>query len=348
MFYRVLMLLFFGFLPTSLAWAAPAQQLFGDWLVTCNNQNYCVTRNVGLHHGLVMTLSRSAGAATDAALRIELGGVGNPVAALAAIGPRLQLDGKPLHFDGKHWQIADKLIKTGDSVSIDAFLQQAQEGKEITLQNGLQSISLKGLKAALLFIDNRQKRVGSETAWVGKGEEPPLSVPPAPALRTVGKAEVAQSPLSRDELNELIDYGNERMNASPCSLDPFRREIRVTALTDEKVLLMTSCEAGAYNTVWLAWLVLRKTPHLARQVRLALPFQPPGNAPRDIELINASFDEQRHELVTFDKGRAPGDCGIQTRWRYDGQRFNLTRYAQQPQCDNWQGPDAWPTLWITR
>ncbi|MFK9714757.1 DUF1176 domain-containing protein, partial [Escherichia coli] len=85
-------------------------------------------------------------------------------------------------------------------------------GKEITLQNGLQSISLKGLKAALLFIDNRQKRVGSETAWVGKGEEPPLSVPPAPALRTVGKAEVAQSPLSRDELNELIDYGNERMN----------------------------------------------------------------------------------------------------------------------------------------
>ncbi|WP_219990185.1 DUF1176 domain-containing protein, partial [Klebsiella pneumoniae] len=27
---------------------------------------------------------------------------------------------------------------------------------------------------------------------------------------------------------------------------------------------------------------------------------------------------------------------------------NLTRYAQQPQCDNWQGPDAWPTLWITR
>lgn len=77
-------------------------------------------------------------------------------------------------------------------------------------------------------------------------------------------------------------------------------------------------------------------------MRLALPFQPPGNAPRDIELINASFDEQRHELVTFDKGRAPGDCGIQTRWRYDGQRFNLTRYAQQPQCDNWQGPDAGP------
>jgi hypothetical protein len=165
------------------------QQLFGDWLVTCNNQNFCVARNVGLHHGLVMTLSRSAGAVTDASLRIELGGIGNPVAALAPIAPRLLLDGKPLALTDKHWQVADKLINTGDSVTIDAFLQQVQEGRAITLVNGLQSVSLQGLKAALLFIDSHQKRVGSETAWVGKGEEPPLSVPPAPALRAVGKVD---------------------------------------------------------------------------------------------------------------------------------------------------------------
>lgn len=204
------------------------------------------------------------------------------------------------------------------------------------------------MKAALFFIDDRQKRVGSETAWVGKGEEPPLSVPPAPALRGVASAETAQSPLGREELNDLMDYGNERMTNSHCSLDPFRREIRVTALTDDKVLLMTSCESGAYNTVWLAWLVSRQRPYVARQVRLTLPFQPPGEAPREIELINASYDDRRHELVTLDKGRGAGDCGIQTRWRFDGQRFSLSRYAQQPTCDNWQGPDAWPTLWITR
>ena len=158
MLYRVLFFLLFGLLPASWAWAAPVQQLFGDWLVTCNNQNFCVARNVGLHHGLVMTLSRSAGAVTDASLRIELGGIGNPVAALAPIAPRLLLDGKPLALTDKHWLVADKLIKTGDSVTIDAFLQQVQEGQAITLVNGLQSISLQGLKAALLFIDSHQKR----------------------------------------------------------------------------------------------------------------------------------------------------------------------------------------------
>ncbi len=60
-----------------------------------------------------------------------------------------------------------------------------QEGKAITLRDGNQTISLSGLKAALLFIDAQQKRVGSETAWIKKGDEPPLSVPPAPALKEV-------------------------------------------------------------------------------------------------------------------------------------------------------------------
>lgn len=194
MWYRVILFLLCGLLPASLVRAAPAQQLFSDWQVTCNNQNFCVARNVGLHHGLVMTLTRSAGAATSASLRIELGGVGNPVAALAPIAPRLQLDGKPLALSDTHWQIADKLLKTDDNVTIDAFLQQVQNAQTITLEKGLQTISLQGLKAALLFIDSRQKRVGNETAWVGKGEEPPLSVPPAPALRSVVKMEGAQSP----------------------------------------------------------------------------------------------------------------------------------------------------------
>ncbi|PLN26744.1 DUF1176 domain-containing protein, partial [Klebsiella pneumoniae] len=52
MLFRVIFFLFLAVLPCSQAWSAPTQQRFNDWLVTCNNQNFCVTRNVGLHHGL--------------------------------------------------------------------------------------------------------------------------------------------------------------------------------------------------------------------------------------------------------------------------------------------------------
>ncbi|PLO88620.1 DUF1176 domain-containing protein, partial [Klebsiella quasipneumoniae] len=53
MLFRIIFFLFLAVLPCSQAWSAPAQQRFNDWQVTCNNQNFCVTRNVGLHYGLV-------------------------------------------------------------------------------------------------------------------------------------------------------------------------------------------------------------------------------------------------------------------------------------------------------
>lgn len=345
--YRVLLLLFLGLLPASLTWASPVQQVFSDWLVTCNNQNFCITRNVGLHHGLVITLSRSAGARMDATLRIDLGGLANPVAAAPPIAPRLLLDGKPLQRSDAHWTVQPKGLSTTDSATIEAFLQQVQDGDALTLEKGVQVASLKGLKAALLFIDSQQKRVGNETAWVRKGDEPPLSVPPAPALKSVAKVNPTPTPLNRGEYNDLLDYGTWRMNNTPCSLDPLRREVWVSALTDDKALMMISCESGAYNTIYRAWLVSRKKPFVAHPVRLRLPFQPAEREGRDIELMNLTFNEKTRELVTLEKGRGLGDCGVQTRWRYDGQRFRLVRYAGQPQCDNWQEPDAWPTQWIT-
>ncbi len=345
--YCVFLLFFICVLPAPRVWAAPAQQSFSDWQVTCNNQNFCVARNTGEHRGLVMSLSRSAGAKTDASLRIDLGGLSAPPVKEPDIAPRLLLDNVPLKLTSQHWQLTPWHLKTDDTGTITTFLKTIQEGQALTLRGGKQTISLAGLKAALLFIDAQQKRVGSETAWIKKGDSPPLSVPPAPALKKVAVVNPTPTPLTHNELNDLLDYGNWRMNHSQCSLDPNRREVRVTALTDDKALMIISCEAGAYNTVDLAWLVSRKKPFAARSVRLRLPFTPSSQS-SDMELMNASFDEKTRELTPLALGRGIGDCGIQTRWRFNGQRFRLVRYAEEPSCDNWNGPDAWPTLWITR
>ncbi len=345
--YCVFLIFFICVLPAPRVWAAPAQQSFSDWQVTCNNQNFCVARNTGEHRGLVMSLSRSAGAKTDASLRIDLGGLSAPPVKEPDIAPRLLLDNVPLKLTSQHWQLTPWHLKTDDTGTITTFLKTIQEGQALTLRGGKQTISLAGLKAALLFIDAQQKRVGSETAWIKKGDSPPLSVPPAPALKKVAVVNPTPTPLTHNELNDLLDYGNWRMNHSQCSLDPNRSEVRVTALTDDKALMIISCEAGAYNTVDLAWLVSRKKPFAARSVRLRLPFTPSSQS-SDMELMNASFDEKTRELTTLALGRGIGDCGIQTRWRFNGQRFRLVRYAEEPSCDNWNGPDAWPTLWITR
>lgn len=62
------------------------------------------------------------------------------------------------------------------------------------------------------------------------------------------------TPLTHNELNDLLDYGTWRMNHSQCSLDPNRREVRVTALTDDKALMIISCEAGRTTpSTWRGW-----------------------------------------------------------------------------------------------
>ncbi|RPH21037.1 DUF1176 domain-containing protein [Buttiauxella warmboldiae] len=347
MFLRQESLFLFLFFIASAGFAAPAQKSFSDWQVTCNNQNFCSSRNTGLHQGLVMTLTRSAGAHTDATLRIDLGNMTTAEAKTPPIAPRLAVDGEPLRLDLAKWQETPHHLKTSDADSINGFLEQVANAGAITLAQGQGNISLSGLKAALLFIDSQQQRVGSETAWIKKGDDPPLSVPPAPALKEVALTNPTPTPLTQGELSDLLDYGTWRMNNSQCSLDPARREVRVFALSDDKALLLTGCEAGAYNVVDLGWIVSRQKPFAARQIRLKLPFKP-GSGNNELELMNAGYDENNKELTTLAKGRGIGDCGVATRWRFDGQRFRLVRYAEEPACDLWNGSASWPTLWVTK
>ncbi len=266
-------------------------------------------------------------------MRIELGGLEPSHVKESEIASRLLLDGASLALSGEHWRITPWQLMTDDPVTISAFLQTVQDAKAITLQKGAQNLSLIGLKAALLFIDAQQKRRGERNRLDRKGDEPPLSVPPAPALKGVAVINPTPTPLTQQERSELLIMVTGASMVFAARIDPLRREMRVTALTDDKALLMIGCEAGAYNTIDLAWIVSRAKPLTSSAVRLSLPFKTDAES-RDMELTNATFDEKSRELVTLAKGRGLADCGIQTRWRYDGQRFRLARYAQEPSCDN--------------
>ncbi len=158
--------------------AAPVQVRFSDWLVTCNNQRYCQTRNVGQHHGLVLSISRSAGARGDMALRIELGSLYAPSTRLPAIEGRLLLDGAPLEFNKKVWEITPHRLQTTDAFTITTLVRTLANGKNITLQNDQANIVLDGLQTALMFIDTQQQRNGNQSAWIQTGNAPPSRPPP--------------------------------------------------------------------------------------------------------------------------------------------------------------------------
>ncbi len=88
---------------------------------------------------------------------------------------------------------------------------------------------------------------------------------PGTGIKGIAVINPTPVPLSEEERDDLLDYAAWRVNGIRCSLDPLRRETQVSALTDDKALLIVNCEAGAYNTIDLARVVSRKNARLARR-----------------------------------------------------------------------------------
>jgi hypothetical protein len=329
--------------------AAPLQKTFTDWQITCNNLNHCVARNIPGDNGLVMTISRHAGVNDRPLLRIDYGNRYTGELKGEALADNLLLDQQRLRPDFKHWTIEMHHLTTSHPIAIDEFLAQIMNADNIQFTARPQAmISLHGLKAALLLMDDIQGRVGTLSAWIKRGNRKVWEVPPEPALPLLRRFDRSPAPLTREETSGLIDFGTWRVNADECSLDPMRREVRVAPLTDSRALLLVSCEMGAYNVIDLAFEVTRSQPWVARGLTLTLPFVPPQRTEKNMEIINAEYDAATGQLYTFAKGRGLGDCGNASRWQFIGQEFVLAEYAEESTCDAWHGSDDWPTLWISQ
>lgn len=329
--------------------AEPLQKIFSDWQITCNNQNTCVARNIPGDNALVMTITRHAGANDRPLLSIDYGNRYTGEQKGGALKDNLLLNGQRLRPDLKHWEVSDHHLATAHTISIDEFLAQVMDADTLQLlyRSGA-NISLHGLKAALLLMDDVQGRVNGMSAWVKRGERGMYDVPPSPSVPEITPPRRAPLPLTREETAGLLDFGTWRINTETCSLDSQRREVRVSPLTDQKALLLISCEMGAYNVIDLAFEVSRTVPYVAKGLSLTLPFTPPNRSEKQLELINAEYDVDNSTLLTFSKGRGLGDCGVATRWQYNGREFVLAEYAEEQTCDAWHGSDDWPTLWTSK
>lgn len=329
--------------------AQPLQKTFSAWQISCNNINSCEARSLSGDRRLAMTISRRAGADDRPLLRIDYGNRYSGELNGEALQDNLLLDGEPLHLNLSAWQTRSHHLLTAQGSEVDDFIARVMNAKTLQLADHPEALlSLRGLKAALLLMDDVQGRVNNVSGWIRRGDAATADLPPAPALPQLAEAHYPPRALTREESRELVDFGTWHINNDACSLDPLRREVSVSPLSDDRALMLVSCEMGAYNLIDLAFEVTRQPPFVARGITLTLPFTPPGRSDRQLELINARFDADSGRLDTFSKNRGLGDCGVATRWQYDGRQFVLAEYAQESTCDAWHGSDRWPTLWVTQ
>ncbi len=293
-----------------------------DWELVCDNTRTCraagyQAESSGITEPVSMLITRKAGPGTSVEIELQTGG------ETPAKGPVRFKVGKAA-LSG----LKDSSASL-DQDQVRAVLPELLKNDDATLTDrGGQKwvLSLSGLNAVLLKMDEVQGRVGTPGALVRRGSKPESSVlPPVPA--PVVKAVVPPKARPGDDALAARIFPSLRQSDAKddCNNhDDFNaKSLNVARLTDRKVLLSFGCGMGAYNYSSVLWIANDKPPY----------------APVAIE-ANGDFDEKDGSVTSSMKGRGVGDCWSSETWSFDGKDFVRTGAAGDGMCRGFAG-GAW-------
>ena len=331
--------------------AAPVYRTFRDVTVACDNISRCAAIGVtDSAPGLVLSLTRDAGADGTQALLLS--------------APWADVDASTLQLDGVAapaiaalpWQRdagESAALRIEDPAAIARFLDLVRDGTRLDDDQD-RSVSLSGLNAALLYIDEHQQRLDTPGAWARRGERDPAAIPAAPALPVLVRPASAPPPLSDADATRLT--GSVRasqaaaLRAHECNEAggdfDVSREDAAYPLDASHALVFISCYSGAYQGSSLVFRAARDGSDVTRLTLPAPKFSDDSvNPSEDFDLlVSPGLDAANGTLAQFAKGRGIGDCGFEATWQFDGQAFQLSHYAEMQTCGGLSA-DAWPVLW---
>jgi hypothetical protein len=191
----------------------------------------------------------------------------------------------------------------------------------------------------MLWIDEQQKRVGTVTAVIGRGDKPASAVPPLPAAAVVRVARIAPGPAPKMPSAAVLAKARKACDAA----EELTAAEDATRLGGDQVMYWFRCEdmSGAYNYYYALVIAAPGGPPRIAQ----FPF-PPESSRRDDDAdfaVNPVFDPKTGTLATLNKGRGLSDCGGQSEWVWDGTAFRMLATKGMPACKGIPAGD-WPTL----
>jgi hypothetical protein len=331
-------------LPSLIALAVAAApqpselRTFQDWTVACDN---------GLGCEAVALLPDDAegdsdwSAWTTLMLRRGAHPGDRPVLLLQNVDgePAMLLaDDRPLavRFSGN----VDGFTVLGDeSVLVEVLRTASRLEVRDAAGSSLGRISLAGAAAAMLYMDEKQRRLGTVTALVRRGSRPASAVPGPPALEQVRRSPAAtdQAPAIGESLVAQLRAQAECDPPDVLGDQPIETEQIATGTT----LVLVPCMRGAYNFSSLPVIAERVGGRLAARIA---PFDSQWAMPSNGHpiLVNAMWDADERRLHEYSKGRGLGDCGTRADYVWDGSRFRLVHQEEMGEC---RGSLYYVTTW---
>jgi hypothetical protein len=312
-------------------------QTFQDWAVACDNTRHCEAtgfqREEDFDFPVSLWLARDAGASkpTHARLTVIAPNGTDPRTVSVRIG-RLVVPGIRVGDDAP------------DSEALASLLPEMLEADTAEVSDGgsTWTLSLAGIKAALLVVDETQGRLGTRSAWVRKGQRPEAAVLPALPTPQVRPAPLP-APRPGDDaliapiLAAVAVTDRECHDSLPDAQNP---ETTITRLSATRVLVMRECGRAAYQGDSGAWIANSRPPYLPKRVH----FPTPDGEPTDT-LMNAAFTDG--VMNVYMKGRGLADCVTSASWTWTGADFALTEASSAPLCRGIPGGGFGLRTWTT-
>lgn len=323
-----------------------AQRVFGDAVATCDNRGACsilalaseddedpawlrIEREPDETRLLTLSIRTPRGAPPDRRWRLYVDD--RPVHQVAPNEIHCEADDTPGLCEG--------VDLTGEAL-VEPLVRDLLDAAALSVSADgapIGHVSLRGIKAAALWVDERQKRLATPTALVRRGSTPFRPSAPQPLPRLRGTLDAWQPQLS----GAVARFESARRALAEGECDPDGRGgDRLWRHRDGRWLAALDCAFGPY---WVAsqWLV-SDDGRAWRPLPLVGPHAD-DQEPRGV-LREAAFDETLGILSTRAPRRGAGDCGVERSFVDTGGAFTLYLDRRMPICRGLPA-DVWPVLY---
>lgn len=335
---------------------ASGDKSFKDWYAACDNLRNCsaygfdpatnsgylrVERGGAADAPTRITISVDLADAADYTLAFDPALPGLPDRALTGEEGEGNEYRRSLIAEGP---AAKTLIESLRKAHAIIVTRRPAQGKQ--LDTPVSKISMSGAVAALLWIDDQQKRVDTVTALIKPGPKPASAIPAQPSAPVIVAAKPTQEKAPAKQPAALTAKGRALCGES----DPKSKLEDSYPLGGGIVLYEFSCpeNSGAYNFQSVYMMGPAGNVQAIKPVSFNWPIKMDGqqnDGTRD-GLLNAVFDPAKMTLTSFNKGRGIGDCGSEEEWVFDGKTFRLGQLRFMSEC-NGVALDDWPVLYRT-
>ena len=301
-----------------LSGARPVLRHFQDWLLACDNVRVCRAQVTGQDGSLM--IRRDPG--PNGAIRVVLDGQdptgGSSVPDIASI----RVAGGAVPGGWRLDRGAEHAKLEGPAALTFVWAIAGARTLSYRASGEAHSVSLSGLTAALLAMDQAQGRTGTVTASVRPGPRAATAVPAPQPVPVLWVPRPSTAPVPRGFAASVRRASAAALRRADCETGQQEQD-RAVALSGTEILVFLGCRL--YNTSY-GTLLLRAPRADPRRARVVLLPQAPGDEDNagDTSGVRSDLEwDPATALLESGSHSCAGSCGHRSQWTFDGQNFRL-------------------------